>query len=644
MSLLTPAESSKSTRKTTLRFSWKCKLQSGVWNISQHISEGATLLFFSNYKSLKKLGKVHTRTLNWLQEAMNSYDFEIIYKKGSKMPADFLSRNVIDSISWNNQQMQQEQTKDPIIKADHFQTCTKCQLGRTDHPPPPALLTLPPQPTELNMQIHAYLFGPLRDMGRNKKYILTITDPFTNYVELVALPYKEAPTVCEAIFNRWICRYSVPIKIVTDQGGEFCNELSAELYKLLQTSHLHTLSRHPACNSQAKVVNKTIAKYLRNLVRDDTLDWEQYLCPLMFSYNTSFHRSIKTTPFFIMFGIEPRLPAFPGQDLCRKYYGESTSAQLHQRLLYARDIARRNNKNSTEEREEDFNKKAQLHNYQIEQLVLLDEHSFLHKNTKLALKWSGPHRILHFKGPVKVELLLKDKKKHLLVHVNWIKPYLVPQKSKIDFNEVLKNSQIPPPPLQIFLSTVRCAPKHQYLYCNQRQCRRHQRHLYVTPHNLAITSRHCRHLLCNSRPPLLLLFLNNNNKLRNEKEEDRKNQLNLLLNFLLCKCLMTCVQGHKFDKQIYLKNLLTLASPPAQEGGGIEEQNAINPLQNKKRQKRSSEAWKKIQQRNYAFSSDTYILQSHRNDVIPIQEVEQEEPAELFSSSEEEEENIQDFE
>jgi hypothetical protein len=111
----------------------------------------------------------------------------------------------------------------------------------------------------------------------------------------------------------------VPIEIVTDQGGEFCNELSAELYKLLQTSHLHTSSRHPACNSQAEVANKTIAKYLRNLVRDDTLDWEQYLCPLMFSYNTSFHRSIKTTPFFITFGIEPRLPTFPGPDLRHKF-------------------------------------------------------------------------------------------------------------------------------------------------------------------------------------------------------------------------------------------------------------------------------------------------------------------------------------
>jgi hypothetical protein len=160
-----------------------------------------------------------------------------------------------------------------------------------------------------------------------------MTDAFTKYVELVSLPNKEAATVTEAVFNRWICRYSVPLEIVSDQGREFCNELSKELYKLLQTTHLHTSSRHPACNSQAEVGNKTIAKYLASFVSDDTLDWEQYLAPLMFSYNTSFHRSIKTTPHFLTYGQEPRLPSFPAPELRRKFYGESSSAELHQKLL-----------------------------------------------------------------------------------------------------------------------------------------------------------------------------------------------------------------------------------------------------------------------------------------------------------------------
>jgi hypothetical protein len=52
------------------------------------------------------------------------------------------------------------------------------------------------------------------------------------------------------------------------------------------------------------------------------------LAPLMFCYNTSFHRSIKNTPYFLTYGQEPRLPNLPTPDLRRKFYGESSSARI----------------------------------------------------------------------------------------------------------------------------------------------------------------------------------------------------------------------------------------------------------------------------------------------------------------------------
>jgi hypothetical protein len=48
---------------------------------------------------------------------MNTFDFEIIYKKGSKMPADYLSRNLISAISWNSEELLQAQAANPLIKA-----------------------------------------------------------------------------------------------------------------------------------------------------------------------------------------------------------------------------------------------------------------------------------------------------------------------------------------------------------------------------------------------------------------------------------------------------------------------------------------------------------------------------------------------
>jgi hypothetical protein len=60
-------------------------------------------ILYTDHKPLENLEKVRTKILNRLQEAMQTFDFEIIYKKGSKMPA-YLSCNTVDAISWQTKQ------------------------------------------------------------------------------------------------------------------------------------------------------------------------------------------------------------------------------------------------------------------------------------------------------------------------------------------------------------------------------------------------------------------------------------------------------------------------------------------------------------------------------------------------------------
>ena len=71
-----------------------------------------------------------------------------------------------------------------------------------------------------------------------------------------------------------------------------------------------TTPYHPACNSQVEVCNKFIAKYLGDFVDKNTLNWEVFLPAMAFAYNTSQHRSIKTTPFFLTFGMDHNTPHF----------------------------------------------------------------------------------------------------------------------------------------------------------------------------------------------------------------------------------------------------------------------------------------------------------------------------------------------
>ena len=114
-----------------------------------------------------------------------------------------------------------------------------------------------------------------------------MTDAFTKYAEIVAIPNKEAVTVGDEIFTKWICRYGCLAIILTDMGKEFINKITTKLYDKLDIKGSKTTQAHPQCNSQAEVFNKTLAKYMKTVLDKTTSNWEWYLAPLMFSYNTS---------------------------------------------------------------------------------------------------------------------------------------------------------------------------------------------------------------------------------------------------------------------------------------------------------------------------------------------------------------------
>ena len=87
-----PAVNFRNTNVITRHSSLKCKQQFGAWTTFLPTYVGRKFTLITDHRPLEKLGKVHTKTLNRLQEIMNTYDFEITYRKGSEMPADYQRR------------------------------------------------------------------------------------------------------------------------------------------------------------------------------------------------------------------------------------------------------------------------------------------------------------------------------------------------------------------------------------------------------------------------------------------------------------------------------------------------------------------------------------------------------------------------
>jgi hypothetical protein len=140
---------------------------------------------------------------------------------------------------------------------------------------------------------------------------------------------------------------------------------------------------HPQCSAQVEVFNKTVMKYLASYVDETTLNWDEFLPALMLAYNTSYHSTIATTPFQLLFGVRPRLPSLPAPEIQRQNYGESFSAERLQLLQHARQVYRQHAEIQGQKYKDNFDKTVAGHKFKIDQKVWLSDTTALGKNPKL---------------------------------------------------------------------------------------------------------------------------------------------------------------------------------------------------------------------------------------------------------------------
>ena len=306
----------------------------------------------------------------------------------------------------------------PFMRLDVQQAileCDRCQRAfKRGH----SLSKLHPLPlcTGTNQRVHCDLFGPLKTIT-SKAHVLCITDAHTKFVELVIVPNKEAETVGRAIFNQWICRYGIPHQILTDGGKEFCNKLFHTLCEFLMIDKQKTTPAHPQCNAQAEVVNKSIKKYLA-VMTENSLEWEDLIPALAFSYNTTQHRTTGMTPAELMLGYLPR--SMLGKDIPQ--YSEDPIMDTLRAFHTARAIANKEALRQTEVYRSDHDKRVTEEiRYSPGQFVLLDRRLFVNENEKLSDKWEGPYVIQKVLANGVADILRKGRT--LRINIHRLKPY-----------------------------------------------------------------------------------------------------------------------------------------------------------------------------------------------------------------------------
>ena len=110
------------------------------------------------------------------------------------------------------------------------------------------------------------------------------------------------------LWDKFIVHYGLPKKILTDQGQNFKSQLVADLCKLMGTQKVWPSPYHPHTNSQCERFNSTLINMLGTLPREKKSEWKNHTGTLVYAYNCTQNSATGFSPYFLIFGRQPRLP------------------------------------------------------------------------------------------------------------------------------------------------------------------------------------------------------------------------------------------------------------------------------------------------------------------------------------------------
>ena len=188
---------------------------------------------------------------------------------------------------------------------NYIETCHSCQVS--SRIPPRESVPLNPIPRSgipwdfIGVDLFLMPYS-----ARGHRYVCTITDLNTKWVEAGALTNKNQTTVwayLESVFIRW----GYPRIILTDQGTEFCNRFIDRRLETRGVDHRTTASYRPATNGQAERTNQILKRQLNRSCGDSLDDWDNILQSAVMGINRTVSASTGFSPFMLMHGWEPQV-------------------------------------------------------------------------------------------------------------------------------------------------------------------------------------------------------------------------------------------------------------------------------------------------------------------------------------------------
>nr|GEY76999.1 putative reverse transcriptase domain-containing protein [Tanacetum cinerariifolium] len=224
----------------------------------------------------------------------------VIYCDASIQGSDKMYQDLKKLYWWANRK---------AIIAEYVGKCLTCSRVKTECQKPSGLLTQPKIPIWKWERITMDFVTKLPRTSNGHDTIWVIIDRLTKSAHFIPTRETESmDTLTWLYIKEIISRHGVPISIISDCDSRFTSRFWQSLKKALGTQLDMSTAYHSETDGQSERTIQTLEDMLRACAMDFGKGWEKHLPLGEFSYNNSYHASIKAVPFEALYDRKCRSP------------------------------------------------------------------------------------------------------------------------------------------------------------------------------------------------------------------------------------------------------------------------------------------------------------------------------------------------
>jgi transposase InsO family protein len=286
----------------------------------------------------------------------------------------------------------------PDLKTDvyaYVAQCQECDLIRRDYSSVKAPLHAI-SPSALPFQRWGIDFiEKLPKSQKGNVHIVTAIDYFSRYVVAKAVKVKSGKAALNFLYEEIITKFGVPEVIITDRAKAFMEGEFQEYLKKMKIRHTPTSSYHPRSNGMVERMHSTLKNMLRKLSSVNIHRWDDHLNEALLAMRIRRHSVTQFSPFYLLYGVHPRLPGDPGNPTLFDLSVEDDIEDFTARELHQLGQDRYASLIRSQRQAKDMERLYRERNNVIDKRFIIGQYvkRKVHGGISLNLKWDGPYII-----------------------------------------------------------------------------------------------------------------------------------------------------------------------------------------------------------------------------------------------------------